>query len=116
MKDRYRALRVVIAVLRMLAWIVVIFGGLIVVGAAITTTAEVGGTPQGWLRAMAILVGGIVALGLQALALFAACALITLLIDIERNTRAATEMIAYLTRLTEARADPAEMMLPPPVA
>lgn len=116
MKDRYRALRVVVALLRTFAWIIVIFGGLIVVGAAITTTAEVGGTPQGWLRGLTIIVGGVVAVGLLGLALFAAGALINLLIDIEQNTRAAAEMIAYLTRPADARADSAEVMLPPPVA
>ena len=112
MKDRYRALRVVIALLRISAWIVAIFGGLVVVGAAITTTADAGGTPESWLRGMAIIVGGVVALGLLALALFAASAWITLVMDIEHNTRTTAEMVVYLTRLPDAQADSAEVMLP----
>lgn len=98
MRDRYRALRVVVAVLRVFAWIVAVFGTLVVVGAALTTATEGGGGVRDWTRGLSIVVGGILVVGLQTLLLFAASALITLFIDIERNTRATAEMIAHLAR------------------
>lgn len=90
MRDRYRALRAVATLLRALAWIVAVFGGLVVVGAAITTGFNVADP----IRGLSIVVGGLIAVALQALLLFATSALITLFIDIEHNTRATAEILA----------------------
>jgi hypothetical protein len=97
MKDRYRALRVVTTLLRGFAWLVAVFGTLVVIAAALTSASEGGGGMQDWMRGLGIAVGGILAVALQALVLFAASAMITLFIDIEQNTRATAEMMARLT-------------------
>jgi hypothetical protein len=99
MNDRYRALRAVALLLRVLAWIVAVFGGLFVAGAAIVTGFDAGNPVQG----LTIAVGGTLAVALQALTLFAVSALISLFIDIEQNTRAAAEMIAHLSQAVAAR-------------
>jgi hypothetical protein len=101
MRDRYRALRVVVTLLRAFAWIVAIFGTLVVIAAALTATAEGGSGPQDWLRGLGIAGAGVLAVALQALVLFAASAMITLFIDIEQNTRATAEMMAHLMRPTD---------------
>ena len=98
MRDRYRALRLLVAVLRIAAWIVAVFGSLVVFGAAITTATAGGGGVRDWARGLSVVVGGILVVALQALLLFAASALITLLLDIERNTRATAELLARLAR------------------
>ena len=98
MRDRYRALRLLVTVLRVFAWIVAVFGSLVVVGAALTTATEGGGGVRDWTRGLSVVVGGILVVGLQTLLLSAASALISLFVDIERNTRATAEMIAGLTR------------------
>lgn len=90
MHDRYRALRVVAVLLRACAWVVAVFGGLIVVAAAINTGFAVADP----LRGLSIVVGGLIAVALSAVVLFAASALVTLLIDIEQNTRATAEILA----------------------
>lgn len=92
MRDRYRALRAVATLLRAFAWIVAVFGGLVVVAAAITTGFDVANV----VRALSILVGGLIAVALQALLLFAASAMITLFIDIESNTRTTAEILATI--------------------
>jgi hypothetical protein len=92
MRDRYRALRAVATLLRVFAWIVAVFGGLVVVAAAITTGFDVANV----VRALSILVGGLIAVALQALLLFAASAMITLFIDIESNTRTTAEILATI--------------------
>lgn len=94
MRDRYRALRAVATLMRVFAWIVAVFGGLVVVGAAITTGLDIANP----LRGLSILIGGLIAVALQALMLFAASALITLFIDIEHNTRTTAEILAGTTR------------------
>lgn len=94
MQDRYRALRAVTTLLRILAWIVAVFGALFMIGAAITTGFDAGDP----VRGLTIVIGGLLAVGLQALVLFAASALLTLLMDIEQNTRATAEMVANATR------------------
>jgi len=94
MRDRYRALRAVATLLRVLAWIVAVFGGLVIVATAITTGFNVGDP----MRGLSIIVGGLVAVAVQALMLFAGSALIMLFIDIEQNTRATAEMLASTTQ------------------
>jgi hypothetical protein len=101
MKDRYRALRAVVALLRGFAWIVAVFGTLVVVGAALNTATEGGGSVRDWMRGLSVVVAGILVVGLQTLLLSAAGALITLLVDIERNTRATAEMFTHLIRPTD---------------
>jgi hypothetical protein len=68
-----------------------------VAGAAITTGADTA-TVEGSVHGLVILVGGVLAVGLQALVLFATSALITLFMDVEHNTRATAEMVATLAQ------------------
>ena len=98
MRDRYRALRMLVTVLRIFAWIVAVFGSLVVVGAALTTATEGDGGVRDWTRGLSVVVGGLLVVALQTLLLSAASALISLFVDIERNTRATAEMLAHLTR------------------
>jgi hypothetical protein len=100
MDDRYRSLRIVATLLRVLAVIVALLGALFVfVGSAM------GGLPAGMPGArgpgitVATLVG-LVVVALYALFLWAAGAMINLFIDLERNTRATADMIANLGRST----------------
>lgn len=94
MDDRYRALRAVATILRVLAWIVAVFGSLTVIATAIVAGFDAGDVVGG----IGIVVGGLLVVAFQTLMLFAASALITLFIDIERNTRATAEMLASTVR------------------
>ncbi len=81
---RYRALRTIATVLRVLAFIVAIVGGLaVLIGAIVTGSAEEGGFGAGLLT----LVGGALYVAFIALILFAYAETIRLAIDIEGNTR-----------------------------
>lgn len=94
MGDSYRALRAVATILRVLAWIIAVFGGLTVIATAIL----VGFDAEDVVGGVGIVVAGLLVVAFQTLMLFAASALITLFIDIERNTRTTAEILASTLR------------------
>ena len=85
---RYRALETISRILRVLAWVVLVLGGLGVLIAGVIALAD---EPASGL---AILVGGALYVAFIALALFAYAELIRLMIDMESNTRRTAEAIA----------------------
>lgn len=86
-KPRYGALRTIAKILRILAFIVAIVGGIGVLIAAAVTAGESGGA------ALLTLIGGALYVGFFTLVLFAYAELIRLLIDAESNTRRTAEAL-----------------------
>ncbi len=96
---RYTTLLTIARVLRVIAWIVAILGGLGLIGGTLQTLGE-----KSAGEAFAVLVVGTLAVGLYTMLLLAAAEGIKLAIDIEANTRRTAEL------LTAVKAPP-----PPPL-
>ena len=88
-EERYSALRTITALIRALAYIVAIVGGIGVVIAGIAAITQ-GGLGQGIL----VLVGGLLYVAVIALFLFAYAEIIRLVIAVEHNTRLTAEAVA----------------------
>ena len=89
-EERYRALRTVATIIRVLAFIVAIVGGLAVVIGAVNAMSSSGGAIGAGLL---ILVGGFLYVAVVALFLFAYAEIIRLVIAVEDNTRTTAEGI-----------------------
>jgi hypothetical protein len=103
MENRYRSLRIVAVVLRLLAVIVAVLGALFLIASGFGFGADL--WASGAFGAAPIAAGGIVGLivgplvvALYALFLWASGSMINLFIDLERNTRATASFIADLNR------------------
>ncbi len=112
MTKKYRALRFIAVLLRILAWIVLVVGVLSAIGALIA--GFVGGGESMWQQfGVRPMVSGVVAglvvfftvlfwAAVDALALFAAADYIVLFMDIEANTRATAHYLAEINRQYQA--------------
>jgi hypothetical protein len=89
-EERYGALRLVATLLRILAFVVAILGGLAVVIGTITSVGQEGGLGP----ALLVLIGGLLYVAVIALFLFAYAEIIRLVIAVEDNTRLTAEAIA----------------------
>lgn len=119
MEDRrYSSLRIVAVLLRVLAVIVLLLGGAFVIlggfgrfGAFDRLTPGLpGGADPGFTAATLV---SLVGVALYALFLWAGGAMITLFIDLERNTRATADMIANMGRRPAPPPPPAPRPPPP---
>ena len=91
LQERYRALRTVATIIRVLAFIIAILGGLGVLIASVAIgVSDDGGVGQG----LATLVGGALYVAFIALFMFAYGELINLIIAVEDNTRRTAEALA----------------------
>lgn len=89
-EERYRALRTIAMIIRILAFVVAIVGGLGVLIGAITTLGQGGGVGP----ALVILIAGLLYVAVIALFLFAYAEIIRLIIAVEDNTRLTAEALA----------------------
>lgn len=93
-EPRYRALQTVARIYRIIAWVILVVGGIAVVVAAIATgSADDGGGGD----AILTLVVGTIGVALYALFAFAFAEMIGLAIAIEANTRRTAEAIGRST-------------------
>src|SRR5829696_1890913 len=86
-EERYRALRTIAAIIRILAYVVAVIGA---IGFVIGSGAIIEGGPGG----LFILVGGLLYAAVVALFLFAYAEIIRLIIAVEDNTRVTAEALA----------------------
>src|SRR5690349_7340066 len=109
MDKRYRTLRSIAAVYKILALVILIAG--VVAGGLLIANARAGGA----LR-IGIAVGGVVAAGLLvALPLFAFAQLINLLIAMEENTRATLQAVQQQAEVISAMASQPQVHVPPSI-
>jgi tetrahydromethanopterin S-methyltransferase subunit D len=90
---RYTTLLTIARVLRIVAWVVAILGGLGVIGGTLQTLSD-----ESAGQAFAVLVVGILAVALYTLFFLAAAEGIKLAIDIEGNTRRTAEALTGVGR------------------
>jgi hypothetical protein len=83
--QRYRALRTIATVFRILAWIVLVLG---VIGSIVVAVMA-----EGAAAAVLVLIAGLFGTAIYFLILFAAAGAIYVVIDIEQNTRDTVESL-----------------------
>jgi len=88
--ERYNALRTVSKIIRILAYVVAVVGGLAVLGITITSLTQGSGLGP----ALLVLIGGTLYVAVIALFLFAYAEIISLVIAVEDNTRLTAEALA----------------------
>jgi len=89
--ERYRALRTVSTIFKVVAWVIAILGTLGVLIASIAAgSSDEGGTGE----ALVVLIGGGISVALYALFAFAASEMIRLAIAVEENTRRAADAMS----------------------
>ena len=88
--ERYRALRTVSTIFKVVAWVIAILGTIGVIVAAVAAGSESDG---GAGDAIGVLIAGGIAVALYALFAFATAEMIRLAIAIEENTRRAADLI-----------------------
>lgn len=89
---RWRALRTVSTILRVLAWVIVVLGGLgVLIGAVSVGASDDGGAGE----ALLTLIFGGIGVGLYALLTFATAEFIMIAIAVEENTKSTAEGLVH---------------------